>query len=161
VRSLTVARIPRCRLHGRYADFAVASLQIHWHSPTRWLIAVIHGHLPTLRACQVFHTQDTRRRGSTPVPAPCSEQYLPGLTRSALPREGMEHCTERAPNPTSSTQESGMSLRRLLRPFMSYRFRVPATRSDPRLLFWIPINRQLSGWSPDAVRELAPEGPAE
>jgi hypothetical protein len=35
VRSLTVARIPRCRLHGRYADFAVASLQVHWHSPTR------------------------------------------------------------------------------------------------------------------------------
>jgi hypothetical protein len=35
VRSLTVARIPRYRLHGRYADFAVASLQVHWHSPTR------------------------------------------------------------------------------------------------------------------------------
>src|SRR2546430_12228260 len=31
-------------------------------------------------------------------------------------------------------------------PFMSDRFRVPATRSDPSLLFWIPINRQLSRW---------------
>jgi hypothetical protein len=37
---------------------------------------------------------------------------LPWLTPSAAPREGMEHCTERAPNPAGSTQESGISLRR-------------------------------------------------
>jgi hypothetical protein len=34
-RSLTVARIPRCRFHGRDADFTVASLQVRWHALTR------------------------------------------------------------------------------------------------------------------------------
>jgi len=46
-----------------------------------------------------------------------SERYFPWLTSSAPPRKGMEHSTERAPNPASSTQESGMS----------DRFRGPAT----------------------------------
>ena len=43
---------------------------------------------------QVFHAQDTPRYGSTLVPAPCSEQYFPGLTPSAPPREGMKRCTQ-------------------------------------------------------------------
>jgi len=67
VRSLTVARIPHCRFHGRYADFAVASLQVHWHSSTRWMIAVIHGHLPTLQACQTRGVVVQRER-LRPVP---------------------------------------------------------------------------------------------
>jgi hypothetical protein len=72
------------------------------------------------------------------------------LFRAVLPwglrpvRRAGKH-EERAPNPASSTQESGMSLRRLLRPIYERQVPRPCSALPSGLLFWIPINRQLSG----------------
>jgi hypothetical protein len=91
--------------------------------------------LPTLRACQVFHPQDTRRYGSTPVPALCSERYFPGLTPSEPPRESMknERPIRRAARKKVACLSGGCFVR-----FMSDRFRVPAARSDPGYCFGFP-----------------------
>jgi signal transduction histidine kinase len=63
----------------------------------------------------------------------------------------MEHCTERAPNPASSTQESGMSLRRLLRPI--YERQVPrpfAEKNKNRLV--VEAQENLGGFTADSMR---------